>query len=298
MLVASIISGASPPQAYVIDTSTGTSREGAQDLIVGQDFPIASLSYSPTGDSLAFRYGIPDWSSPPAIWRPVDRSWRTLAPTMALRMRALANIVAAIENPLRNAAGPSAPRSGASGKESPAYRELFSTRNHPLELFDLPDRQRRREHEQRSMIDRLTQEGLRLIDDAPDHQKTPTVDVRLAEIELLLRYAQRDYRGALSAADRIVQRSQQPVPDLDQLALDLVRLQCLVGEQRLDAARWEVTRLARAIDSAAPEKSKADLEGAFGHLIRERLWQIDVLLSAKADPPNSESTPSDSGEDP
>ena len=231
-------------------------EESAFDTLV----PVGALSYSRTG-LLAYRFGIADWGAPIAIDDSHQGVKQSIAPTMAMRMRGLYSLVFALEKITQK--GHSAIRAteglDAQGRRlvnAENYREIGFNRTQALDLFELPERQMARPVELREAIDEITRQGLELIDQAPPEQLSPILRRQLAETELFFRYLREDYVGAVRAADRIAGTADGKLDEFDLLALDTVRLQCLVEMQRKDAARVELDSLARRIEKRTRTKDK------------------------------------------
>lgn len=259
--------GVSPRLEVVSSESTSASffqnrRVVFDESAFDDQVPIGAVAYSKNGD-LAYRFGIPDWGAPIMIDE-MSHAKRFVAPTMAMRMRGLYSLVFALERVTQKTHSAIRSNNGldAIGRRAiraEDYRDLGFNRAFPLDLFELPDRQAARSIELRESVNELTNDGLTLIKEAPPSQLSPILKRQLAEVELLLHYLREDYEAAIISADRIADAADGKLNDEDLLALDTVRLQCLVEVKRDDAARVEWSNLARRLDSLTQiKKDKAD----------------------------------------
>lgn len=264
--------------------------------------PVGAIACSPDGRWTAMRFGLADWSAPIALRDRAEDDVRIWAPTPAVRMRALWAILQTLSRQVREVPSgtPASYGIGAAQVGENRYQTLAHVASHPMELFKPPAVQRIREETRRASIERLADEGLRLLAGFAPNETTGKLACRLAEIELVLRYSREDYARALEALDKLDRVAKEDLNDVERLALAIVRVQALMGAERWDAARWQANRLldtaeslaAREREPGSPPMDPATLDDqGKQQLLLERLWVLYETLFTNQPAPPSDTPP-------
>lgn len=264
--------------------------------------PVGGISCSMDGRWTALRFGLADWSAPIVLHDHVENKVRIWAPTPAVRMRALWAIQETLSRQLREVPSgtPESYGIGAAPTGENPYPSLGHVASHPLELFKPPAVQRIRDDIRRASIDHLAKQGLQLLKDFDPYPTKGTLARRLAEIELVLCYSREDYLGALDALDKLERQTKDDLLPQELLALSIVRVQCLMGAERMDSARWHVNRILDRSESAAAQEPRGDDrqvapdatdDKGKEQLLLERLWVLYENLFTSESAPTSDNPP-------
>jgi hypothetical protein len=296
VLLASIMEN-SPPGFDVADIGSSSPEEFPQqrDLAsdkfhesMAEDWGIGALSLSPDARRLAFRYGPNDPYAPTAIYDSQTKQLGTIAPTMAVRMRALRILTLLIAQGLsRPEKGVGIPWNGVRPMiDATNYAELGVRPKSPLALFRMPPGPNEKNRPVLKNIDAMIDEARTLVQHAPADQLTPTLARRLAEIECFIEYADHNFVAALEAADKIVRASSEKLPLDDQHSLQLVRAQSLAQIGRTQAAIWEARQLANTIEKEITEekaasKTPSEQTKRLREEILNRIFEMESAIDTK-----------------
>jgi hypothetical protein len=254
--------------------------------------PLGSLRCSPDGRFLALRFGVADWSAPLGVVSLDDRTMSLWTPNQAARMRAIWTIVQSLIRQVRGVP-PGAPTSYGIGREptgeSP-YASLAAAAGHPLELFGLPSELASRlsaparAGNRRVRIDDLSRIGLELVAGSLASGVSDELRRRLSEVELFLHYSREDFEPALRSLGDVERGNGSPIDGSRRDALALIRIQCLAGLRRWDAARWELARFSeRAADDGEVREPDSRRASIHDEVFASRLRDLDDALHMSDD---------------
>jgi hypothetical protein len=255
-----------------------------------EEWGIWGLSLAPSAGPLAFRYGPSDCLAPAGLYDPASRQARTIAPTLASRMRALRTLTLlaaqGLSRPERGVGIPWTPhRSAWPGTD---YAQGGVRPKSPLALFRWEDPRQRPSKERPATVQTLTREALRLVHETPTASLSPSMAQRLAEVELFCEYAQGNFESAMAAADRVVASSAGGLSAIDRQSLTMVRIQCLIELGRKPAALWEARRLAGEVENGLAEETEVNQENERARKQREeilqRLLRVEIAGTEPSEP--------------
>lgn len=260
--------------------------------------PLGSLRCSPDGRFLAVRFGAADWSAPLGVVSLNDRKMDVWTPNQAMRMRAIWTIVQSLIRQVRGVP-PGAPMSYGIGREPTdenPYASLADAAGHPLEIFGLPAEVTSRlptptparTGGRRVRIDDLSRQGLELVSHALADGVSDDLRRRLSEVELFFHYAREDFEPALRAILEVERWSGDRIDGFRRDALAVVRIQCLAGLRRWDAARWELARYAEgAADDDRVHEPGSRRASLHDEVFAARLRNLDDALHSPVAAPDA-----------
>lgn len=240
--------------------------------------PLGGLAFSPSGKTLAFRFGRPGWTAPVATLDTETNVVRLVPASDGMAVDAAACLALAtcrlVSKVPADAPSPflSAGRQGGSqvstdrlGRFSTSSRDLQRPARANLDLFDRPFGIRRPEGDLRENLRKLTGPALELLNQTSQRSNEPSIVRRLIEVRLLLHYARREYASALAAARHLEQLPEPKWPHPYILATKTVEAQCLFGLGQSTQARSILLAVAKErryqTEPAVVDRAEARLLG-------------------------------------
>lgn len=274
VLYVSVLQPGLPPVFESLDTESLEKRvwHPLCDELSEHRVPLGAQAVSRDSKYLLFRFGLPEWCAPLALYDLPRNRWRTWVSNHSLRARGLWALVATARRIIRRvpAETPSpffVPPRTPFESHLRAAEELTS----PMDLFDRPKDQASRDDQQRADLDRLAKLGLELLESG-SRVEDASWEKRRAELSLFFHYAREDYASALNAAGRVEELWPVDEPVERRMALAAVQAQCMIGAGRGQSARVLLTRLIQ-------ERSR-QLAGAEGIQERRELLLLGIDLGA------------------
>jgi hypothetical protein len=223
--------------------------------------PLGGTQISQRGRWLAFRYGMPSWSAPVGFYDLERNAFVACTVNDAMRMQGLWGIAETLKRLVRKAPAetnsPFRPLGGSFLRRHAGENRLRWARTRiaaptqaapaspssPLDLFDRPSEQGKREHQ--AAVARLAEQGLGLLNASSFQPQDPRLRRQALELELFFRYIRLEYDQALKATFALEELADAGWTAEETTALHVVRAQCRLGLGQTSRARWELLDLVR-----------------------------------------------------
>lgn len=242
-LFCSLYADGMTPECHAIHAESGRVQRTWHPLMEGEDdrgILFGAIEVSSSGDMLAFRYGVPDWSAPLAIYDLKRQRCTVLASNRELTAKALWVFTESAGRLVREL-----PPQTVSPYKSNELLQAWQrrTRIQPaywlLDLFDRPETQAKREPIATERLNALAEYGLALTQ--TQKERTGPFGRSVQETELLFQYITQDYKRALESANQLA-RSPNISADHRQ-ALLTIACQCALVLGHRDWVRQTLERL-------------------------------------------------------
>lgn len=236
--------------------------------LVEHPIPLGGLAASPTGDRVAFRFGAPSWHAPIGICSLRADRFEALVANEQMFLESLWALDAAVSRVVRRLPGgaPSPFLPDAEPVRRTSRRRALLPRGagpeapsrSPLDHFDRPTEQSKRESEAEAALRRLSGFGLELLASAAGKGRSPVAHRRMLESALLLHYVREEYAQALDAARALAALEGPAWPAEYRLALATVEVQCLVALGRHAAAKAKLDDVYATRERALERSNQTD----------------------------------------